>query len=123
MRTVTSIYSPSIANLENWTNLEWHEGLQVEGLAALETIQVLTKNTTYEITVMDGRTGDILVRGGRFFPVFTRARLSGATLAGSFLKLRGIYVGFCIEFHTEDGPIVTTRVRQITLVTDTAAPS
>jgi len=70
---------------------------------------------------MDARNGDVLVRGGRFFPVYTRARLAGASLAGSFLKLFGVYVGFSIEFATGGETIVTTRVRQIDIVTARAS--
>lgn len=39
------------------------------------------------------------------------------------LKPLGIYVGFSIEFHTDDGPIVTTRVREVAIVNLTALPS
>jgi hypothetical protein len=121
-RTV-STYCPSVANLESWTNLHWEAGVQVEGLDPLETLEVQTKNTTYEITVIDARKGEILVRGGRFFPVCARARLAGASLAGSFLKVGGIYVGFCMEIHTEQGPIVTTRVRHVAMVGNSVLPS
>jgi hypothetical protein len=103
-------------DLETWNSFSWTEGLQLPDLRSLATLEIRTKNTTYELTIMDPRTGDVLVRGGRFFPVYTRVRLAGATLSGSFLKLLGIYVGFSMEFHTEDGPIVTTRVREIALV-------
>lgn len=100
-------------DLDAWSSFPWRDGLQLPDLRALETLEVTTKNTVYEITLMDPRNGEVLVRGGKFFPVYTRARLAGASLAGSFLKLLGIYVGFSIEFHTDDGPIVTTRVRGI----------
>jgi hypothetical protein len=100
-------------DLEAWSSISWSDGLQLPDLRALETLEVTTKNTVYEITLMDPRNGEVLVRGGTFFPVYTRVRLAGASLAGSFLKLLGIYVGFSIEFHTDDGPIVTTRVRAI----------
>jgi hypothetical protein len=101
-------------DLDAWSSFPWTDGIQVDRLRSLETLEVQTKNTVYEITVMDPRSGEILVRGGKFFPVYTRARLSGASLAGSFLKLLGVYVGFSMEFHTDDGAIVTTRVREIT---------
>jgi hypothetical protein len=120
---VTATYTPSVANLEHWSHFDWRNGLLIHGLDPLETLEVQTKNTTYEISVMDACRGEILVRGGRFFPVYTRARLLGASLAGSFLKVGGIYVGFCMEFQTEDGPIVTTRVRQITVFRNNTPPS
>jgi hypothetical protein len=103
-------------DLEAWTSAPWTDGLQLPNLHPLETLEVRTKNTTYEITVMDPRSGEVLVRGGRFFPVYTRVRLAGASLSGSFLKLLGVYVGFSMELHTDDGAIVTTRVREIAVV-------
>lgn len=111
---------PAVCDLDAWSGLPWKDGLQLGSLHSLETLEVTTKNTVYEITVMDPRNGEVLVRGGRFFPVYTRVRLAGASLAGSFLKLLGIYVGFSMEFHTDEGPIVTTRVRQIDTVTSRA---
>ncbi len=111
---MNTTYLPASCNLETWSARPWSEGVQLNSLHSLEMLEVQTKNTVYEITVMDPRSGEILVRGGHFFPVHTRARLSGASLAGSFLKLLGIYVGFSMEIHTGDGPIVTTRVREIT---------
>jgi len=104
-------------DLESWSSFSWTEGLQLPDLGSLATLEIRTKNTTYEITIMDPRSGEVLVRGGRFFPVYTRVRLAGACLSGSFLKLLGIYVGFSMEFHTDDGPIVTTRVREIAVAT------
>ena len=120
---MNTTYLPAACNLDTWSALPWSDGLQLGNLHALDTLEVTTKNTLYEITVMDARNGDVLVRGGRFFPVYTRARLAGASLAGSFLKLLGIYVGFCMELHTDDGPIVTTRVREIAIVKPAALPS
>ena len=113
---MNTTYLPAACNLDTWSASPWSDGLQLDNLDALETLEVTTKNTVYEITVMDARKGDVLVRGGRFFPAYTRAHLAGASLAGSFLKLLGIYVGFCMELHTDDGPIVTTRVREIAIV-------
>lgn len=123
MTAVTATYTPSVATLEHWSHFDWRNGLLIQGLDPLETLEVQTKNTIYEMTVLDTCSGEILVRGGRFFPVYTRARLLGASLAGSFLKVGGIYVGFCMEFQTEGGPIVTTRVRQITVSRNNTAPS
>ena len=107
---------PAVYSLHAWSQLAWSDGVQLSALQRLETLEVRTKNTVYEITVIDPRSGDILVRGGTFFPIHTRARLAGASLAGSFLKLLGIYVGFCMELHTGEGAIVTTRVRHISQI-------
>jgi hypothetical protein len=101
------------ALLDTWSSHDWSEGVQLETMQDMETLTIRTENSTYEITVISGRTGEILVRGGRFFPEFTPARLAGSSLGGSFLKLRGIYVGFSLEIHFEKRLIITSRVRKI----------
>lgn len=103
------------ALLDTWSSHPWTEGVQLETIEDMETLTVQTENSTYEITVISGRTGDILIRGGRFFPEFTPARLAGSSLGGSFLKLRGIYVGFSLEVHFEKRLIITSRVHSITV--------
>ena len=101
------------ALLDTWSSHDWTEGVQLESMPDMETLTVRTENSAYEITVISGRTGDILIRGGRFFTEFTPARLAGSSLGGSFLKLRGIYVGFSLEIHFEKRLIITSRVRKI----------
>ena len=104
------------ALLDTWSSHSWTEGMQLETMQDLEKLVVRTENSLYEITVICGRTGDILVRGGRFFPEFTEARLAGSSLGGSFLKLHGIYVGFNLEIHFDKRLIITSRVRQISVL-------
>jgi hypothetical protein len=101
------------ALLDTWSSHHWLDGLQVEGLDDLARLIVRTENSSYEITIIAAGSGDVLVRGGRFFPEFTPARLAGCSMGGSFLKVRGIYIGFNLEFHTEGRSIVTSRVRSI----------
>jgi hypothetical protein len=108
-----TVSCPVGAILDSWAERAWTDGLQLEHLADLESLSIRTCNNTYDITVLCGRTGDVLVRGGAFFPTYTPARLAGASLGGSFLKLRGIYVGFSMELHVERSAIVTSRVQSI----------
>src|SRR5262245_49944265 len=84
---------PAGANLDNWIKREWDNGVQIDRMADLEVLLIQTRNSTYEITVISGSEGEVLVRGGQFFPEKTAAHLSGASLGGSFLKMRGIYLG------------------------------
>jgi hypothetical protein len=111
-RTVTCFAG---AVLDNWTSHNWTEGVQLETVRDMETLNVHTENSTYEITVISGTTGEILIRGGRFFPEMTAARLAGSSLGGSFLKLRGIYLGFNLEVHFDKRFIITSRVREISV--------
>jgi hypothetical protein len=120
---VNTTYLPAACDLDTWSASRWSDGVQIASLHPLETLEVQTKNTVYEITVMDAKCGDVLVRGGKYFPVYTRVRLAGASLAGSVLKMLGIYVGFSMELHTDEGAIVTTRVRQIAVLRPSVSPS
>ena len=115
---MSNVLCPAVADLDTWRHLDWSDGLQIDELHDTETLVVETRNTTYEIVVMDGRRAEILVRGGRFFPVYTRAHLAGASMGGSFLKLHGIYVGFSMELYGDREPIITSAVRSISLVRD-----
>lgn len=104
---------PAAADLDTWSKHAWTDGLQVDALEDLETLCVQTRNSTYEITVLSGRTAEVLVRGGQFFPEYTSVRVAGASLGGSFLKLHGIYLGFSMELQHDGQTIVTTEVQSI----------
>lgn len=116
--TIRQSAVPSSAVLSAWQTYAWRDGIQVDQLTALDRLTVRTRHSTYEIILVSPATADILVRGGEFFPEFTKARLAGCTLGGSFLKLRSIHVGFHMEFALGDGIIITSPVRTI----DVASP-
>ena len=99
--------------LDTWISHDWAHGVQVGTLPDLAEIDVQTENTLYEITVIDGAAREVVIRGGRFFPGKTAARLAGSSLRGSFLKVGGIYAGFSMEILTGGTNIVTTPVRSI----------
>ncbi len=104
-------------NLETWSRREWNDGVQIQDLNDLETLVVKTRNSIYEITVICGRDGDILVRGGEFFPQKTAAQLAGASSGGSFLKMRGVYLGLHMEILHDGRTILTSPVESIAVTT------
>jgi hypothetical protein len=104
---------PAAAVLRNWCEDPWTNGVQIDQMEDMEKLDVRTWNTRYEIAIIEGRTGEILIRGGRFFPELTPARLTGATMGGSFCKMRGIYVGFRMELSVQGQRLVTTPVESI----------
>ena len=110
----TSRYSAS-AILDTWVNHSWSEGVQIASLPDFSELIVETRNSVYEITTIDGAGREILIRGGKFFPEKTAARLCGSSLRGSFLKLGGIYAGFSMEILSEGQTIVTSPVQSICL--------
>jgi len=106
---------PAAAVLSTWNSHSWDNGLHIDQLSALDRLTVLTQHSTYEIVIVTPVTGEVLVRGGEFFPEFTSVRLAGSTLGGSFLKMRSVHPGFRIEFAVGRGVIVTSPVRTITV--------
>lgn len=95
------------------------EGVYLASLAAIDQLEVRTRNSLYKLTMLgDGR---VLVLGGAFFPVWTEAQLSGSTLGGSFLKVGWVGCGFCMEFLHAGQRIVTTRAKAIRKIENAAA--
>ncbi len=105
----------SSALLDRWAAHDWNDGLRLDNLLPLDRLNVRTLNSTYEIVVMTPGTAEVVVRGGTFFPTFARARLAGASLGGSFLKLHAIHVGFRMELTSESQSIITSAVQAISI--------
>ena len=108
-------YHPRGGILDTWSSREWDNGFQIEALEDLDSLAVRTKNSVYEITILSRFTGEVMVRGGAFFPERTVVRLAGSTMGGSFLKMGGIYPGFSLEFQDGERRIVTSRVQSVML--------
>ena len=104
---------PAVADLDTWSKHPWTHGLQIDALKDLETFCVRTRNSAYEFIVLSGRTAEVLLRGGQFFPEYTSVRVAGSSLGGSFLKVHGIYLGFSMELQHDGQTIVTTEVQSI----------
>ena len=109
---------PSPAALDAWSHHTWDSGVQVDRLRDLDTIRVCTRNTVYEITIVSAETGEAVVIGGRYFPEHGRAVVLGCSLGGAFLKLRGIYCGFSLEFYATGMRIVTSAVQSVEVIGD-----
>lgn len=101
---------PRAAMLDAWSEQDWTNGVQIDDLEELETLAVQTRNSVYEITILDGRNGEVLVRGGEFFQERTPALLAGSTIGGSFLKRHGIYVGMKMEIVPQPTQMVSKVV-------------
>ena len=105
---------PRAALLDAWSDTEWSHGIQIDQMTELETLAIRTKNSVYEITVLCGRTGEVLVRGGNFFPEWTPALLAGGTFGGSLLKMGGIYLGMKMEIAPQPVEMISRVVHDPT---------
>ena len=102
----------SAASLDLWLTRDWSHCLQLE---TLDEVQELHVNTLYELVLINHR-GDVRVRGGRYFPDWTPARLAGCTAGGSFHKRLALNVGLQMEFEIELRRIVTSPLRTIAIL-------
>jgi hypothetical protein len=107
---------PKGATLDFWSKEAWNNGIQIDHMEDMQKVAVQTANNLYEIVIISGHEGDVLVRGGKFFPELTPANLAGATLGGSFCKMRGIYVGFRMEFMANGKRIITSPVETVAVL-------
>jgi hypothetical protein len=109
----TERFYPRTALLDVWSNQNWTQGVQVDQLEMLDRIFVQTAKSLYELTVIDPSTGEVIARGGNYFPKAATARVAGSSLGGSYLKHRGIYVGFQMELVKGTETILTGLVQKI----------
>src|SRR5947199_4100079 len=85
----------------------------LEDCAPFDRICFRTRRSDYEVIVLNGGSGSVLVRGGRYFPEFDRARLAGSTLGGSAIKVRTIQVGCRLELRIGRETIVTSSIEAV----------
>ena len=109
-------------SLDAWLTRDWSQAVHLSSLEAFQQLQVCTQNTLYELIVIN-QTGDVQVRGGKYFPDWTAARLAGCTAGGSFLKRLAINLGLQMEFEFDRRRIVTSPVRTIALLQQPLAAS
>ena len=100
---------PCGAVLSFCSDNDW-PGIQFDRMAELTTLAVRTANSLYEITILNGHAGDVLVRGGYHFPERTTTKLSGSSFGGSFLRRRWICPGMRLEFVPQPVELATWTV-------------
>ena len=103
------------ASLDAWLSRDWSQAVHLGSLEEFQQIHVCTQNTLYELIVLN-HCGDVQVRGGRYFPDWTSARLAGCSAGGSFLKRLAINLGLQMEFELDRRRIVTSPVRTIAIL-------
>ena len=105
-------------SLDSWLVRDWDDGIHIDGVEELHALRVITRNNAYELTVLHGGEGNVLVRGGRFFPDWTRAQFLGCSMGGALLKWHAIHPGMRMEFYALGRRIITSPVYSIAHVPD-----
>src|SRR5215813_10961062 len=75
-RIINTETLPRGAVLDVWAQSQWRNGIQIDELDEMQRIRVRTVYSLYEITVIDGRNGEILVKGGDAIPDLTEGQLT-----------------------------------------------
>lgn len=89
------------------------DSVELEACPELAWITVKTSRSTYDVVVLDGDTGEVMVRGGRLFPEFRRATITASLFGGIAVMLRTIAVGLNLEFLVDGTSVITSRVQGI----------
>ena len=89
------------------------EFVELDACPDLTWITVTTCNSAYDVVVLSGDTGDVMVRGGSLFPEFRRAIVTASLFGGIAVLPRAIAVGLNLEFLIDGGAVVTSRVQAI----------
>src|SRR6185436_20763430 len=87
--------------------------IHLDSCLPFDRIAVRTHRSDYEVVVLPGSSGQVLVRGGRYFTTFQRAALAGSTFGGSAIRLRSIEVGGQLELRVDGHPIVTSTIEAV----------
>jgi hypothetical protein len=89
------------------------EGMTLTALEACDTIHVRTRNSDYEIFLLDPKSGRALVRGGEYFAEPVEATVSGSTFGGCMLKAGWLGVGLRMEIYANGQRTVTSPVQSL----------
>ena len=103
MRTVPSI----ITGEKNATAID------LGSCSARETLVVNTGASAYELIVLRGDAGDVLVRGGSHFTEFHQVLFVGSTAAGGPLHARTIDIGLRMQFISGNRLVTTSAVQSL----------
>ena len=85
--------------------------IRIDTLMEEESIVVTTRGSVYEITVVRGDHGEVMVRGGMQFPGFRHAYLLGSTADDGSFGPQTIGVGLRMKFVSGDVFVLTSPVR------------
>ena len=90
-------------------------GMSLTQLDALSCLHVHTRNSLYQVTVLDPCESKVLIQGGEFFIEPTEAILCGSSFGGSLLRLRWIGEGMRMEISGGGLKVVTSPVQSLEL--------
>jgi len=91
------------------------DSIQLDSCPQFQWILMRTRRSVYDLIVLSGKAGEVMIRGGSFFPEFQLATIVGSTLGGSAVKLGSICAGCHLELHVDGKSFVTSRIETVSL--------
>ena len=89
--------------------------IQLDSCPQFQWILVRTRRSVYDVIVLSGEAGEVMIRGGSFFPEFQLATIVGSTFGGSAVRLGSICAGCHLELHVDGKSFVTSRIENVSL--------
>jgi hypothetical protein len=89
------------------------EGVSIGELEPGTLVTVETRNSRYQMVVLDSESHRVLLNGGALFPDRTEVVVRGSTTGGSAIKLGWIGVGLRLELVLGRRRITTSRVQSV----------
>jgi hypothetical protein len=99
-----------------WAAAQSDGAVYLDSCREFDRIVVRTRYSVYELIVLSGTDGDVLIRGGRTFPDFRRARFEGSTAGGSALSLRSVDVGRRMELQVGRKRFTTSTIQTVSRI-------
>jgi hypothetical protein len=87
--------------------------IQIDSCAARETIVVTTRSSVYELIVLRGAQGLLVMRGGRHFPKFRRALFLGSLADDGSVAPRTIDIGLRMRFVSGNRSFLSSPVQSV----------
>ena len=105
---------PRYCTLEGVTEISVSlEGVTLMTLEACDMIHARTRNSVYEIFLLEPESGRALVRGGKYFAEPMEATVSGSTFGGCMLMKGWLGVGLWMEFYANGQRTVTSPLQSL----------
>jgi hypothetical protein len=87
--------------------------IYVNSCAAQETIVITTRSSVYELVVLRGDRGDVLVRGGGHFTEVTPVVFLGSIADDGSVEPHTIGIGLRMTFVSGDRFVITSSVQSV----------
>jgi hypothetical protein len=85
--------------------------IAIDACAAQDTIVITTRSSVYQLVVVRGDRGEVLIRGGRHFEQLGAAVFLGSLAGDGSLTPHTITVGLRMTFGVREQCVVTSAVQ------------